>query len=444
MRGPEVAAAEIERGIPSELSLEDKRNLVQKILSSMLFSRTARQRDFLSYICACTLKTPPEEVHELQIGFHVFGRQPDYNASDDNIVRVAARQLRIRLKEYFDTEGKNEEWLIEVPKGGYSPVFIRRLEAPSQNAIQPLEFVKATLIPNPNASRRLWMAALACAAALCLAFGFEIVRLNRKIVSLSPPANPINQIFFQTENRLNVITSDSTVVQIGLLSEEVVGLDDYVNRKYPKLRHLLDWPGKDSFAKRLATRQSASLADVSIAAKIVASAGEHRDKVRFLHPRNIQTRIFHSDDSLILGGVRSNPWVSLYEQQLNFQFGSGDINRQVEIINRNPQPGERSIYIPDGDDDSAGRSYARVALVKNLTNTGKLLLLGGTSMAATEEAGNYMLNPASLAKLKVLLNTNSPSQLEYFELLFEVVVLDGASKGAQVIAHREGSKTQTY
>jgi serine/threonine-protein kinase len=42
------------------------------------------------------------------------------------VVRVQARRLRARLVRYYAEEGQADDVLIELPKGGYSPVFSRR------------------------------------------------------------------------------------------------------------------------------------------------------------------------------------------------------------------------------------------------------------------------------------------------------------------------------
>jgi hypothetical protein len=38
-------------------------------------------------------------------------------------VRVQARRLRARLARYYREEGRGDDILIELPKGGYAPVF---------------------------------------------------------------------------------------------------------------------------------------------------------------------------------------------------------------------------------------------------------------------------------------------------------------------------------
>ena len=52
-----------------------------------------------------------------------FTRRPGYSPLEDSSVRVHARQLRLKLHEYFDGVGRDESLVIEIPKGAYAPVF---------------------------------------------------------------------------------------------------------------------------------------------------------------------------------------------------------------------------------------------------------------------------------------------------------------------------------
>src|SRR5437773_931111 len=79
---------------------EERRALLQRILWSRQFEKSARLREFLQYVC----DRPPAEIHEQQIGHRVFGRAADYDTSQDNIVRVTASQARRKLEQYFASE----------------------------------------------------------------------------------------------------------------------------------------------------------------------------------------------------------------------------------------------------------------------------------------------------------------------------------------------------
>src|SRR6266403_3542533 len=100
--------------------------VAQKVAASASFHRSPRLRELLLYICDRALQNRPADLREQQIGCAVFGRKPDYNPGEDNIVRVEIRQLRKRLEEYFSTEGKDEPYVVLIPKGAYLPVIESR------------------------------------------------------------------------------------------------------------------------------------------------------------------------------------------------------------------------------------------------------------------------------------------------------------------------------
>lgn len=107
--------------------------LTRRILASRSFQRSAKLREFLTYVADHAINDHPDQITEQQIGVNVFGRRPDYNPGDDSIVRVQARHLREKLQEYFDGEGASEPITITIPKGSYVPSFAgRRANARSQ------------------------------------------------------------------------------------------------------------------------------------------------------------------------------------------------------------------------------------------------------------------------------------------------------------------------
>src|SRR5215469_2422316 len=96
---------------------DTRRLLVERIAASPVVSKSARLRDLLLYLCDRVLEDKVDEIHEQEVGHHVFGRAADYDTSVDNIVRVHASLLRKRLAEYFSHAGAQEPIVIEIPKG---------------------------------------------------------------------------------------------------------------------------------------------------------------------------------------------------------------------------------------------------------------------------------------------------------------------------------------
>jgi len=109
--------------------------LVLRIAASRRFRRSSLLTNFLLYITHQALTGSTANINEHEIGVQVFGRDEQFNRSDDNIVRNYARMLRARLDEYFRGEGSNEVLRVHIPRGGYLPVFtpVPQAEVPPED-----------------------------------------------------------------------------------------------------------------------------------------------------------------------------------------------------------------------------------------------------------------------------------------------------------------------
>ena len=83
---------------------------------------------FLRYIVERALDGTADDVKEYSIGVDVFDRGDAFDPRTDTIVRVHAGRLRKKLAEYYATDGDADPVVIEVPKGGYVPLFRCRSE----------------------------------------------------------------------------------------------------------------------------------------------------------------------------------------------------------------------------------------------------------------------------------------------------------------------------
>jgi hypothetical protein len=105
---------------------------------------------FLLHVVRCTIEGRTDELTEQQIGVQVFSRALGYNPGEDNIVRTTVRQLRRQLALYYQEEGFTESLRIQVPRGGYIPVFVAP-EVPVQSLpVEPQTAVPATQVPAQN------------------------------------------------------------------------------------------------------------------------------------------------------------------------------------------------------------------------------------------------------------------------------------------------------
>ena len=117
-----------EIGVP--ISAPEVRAALERIVASPGFSEAGRLGPFLRFLVETALSGDGQMLKESLIGIEVFGRPAGYDPRTDPIVRVEARRLRSRLTDYYADAGKEEAVRIDLPKGGYVPVFAPTTPAP--------------------------------------------------------------------------------------------------------------------------------------------------------------------------------------------------------------------------------------------------------------------------------------------------------------------------
>ena len=103
----------------TESEKDQVRASVARMLASPLFAGSPRQQRFLDYLVTNTITGNADRLKGYTIAVEVFDRKDDFDPSLDAIVRVEATRLRNKLREYYDTSGKQDVVRIDFPKGGY-------------------------------------------------------------------------------------------------------------------------------------------------------------------------------------------------------------------------------------------------------------------------------------------------------------------------------------
>ena len=102
---------------------ESVRQALTGVLQSDSFARSSRLSRFLRFVVERALAGDEESLKEYTIGLEVFDRGDSFDPRTETIVRVEARRLRNQLSEYYGSQGRADTVRIEVPKGGYRPIF---------------------------------------------------------------------------------------------------------------------------------------------------------------------------------------------------------------------------------------------------------------------------------------------------------------------------------
>ena len=104
-------------------SAEQVRAQLARILTSKVFIQSERLCRFLRVTVERTLAGEADQIKEYMLGRDVFDRDHTYDPRVDSIVRVEARRLRVKLRQYYHDLGAEDPVLINFRKGSYVPVF---------------------------------------------------------------------------------------------------------------------------------------------------------------------------------------------------------------------------------------------------------------------------------------------------------------------------------
>lgn len=101
---------------------------LERILTSPPLESSPSLCRFLRYVVEETLAGHSGSLKEYSLGVVAFERGEDFDPRLDPIVRVQARNLRVRLGQYYAAAGANDPIVIELPKRTYVPIFRARVE----------------------------------------------------------------------------------------------------------------------------------------------------------------------------------------------------------------------------------------------------------------------------------------------------------------------------
>ena len=138
---------------------------LDRILASEVFSRSQQLRRFLSFIVEQSLNGQGHSLKESVLAHELYGKGTDFDGGTDPVVRVDARRLRDKLREYY--EGRSDPVVISLPKGSYVPAFEANSASPTHTA-RPVVLPEPKQTPSvPNLRRaRLAVGGLAVVAAV--------------------------------------------------------------------------------------------------------------------------------------------------------------------------------------------------------------------------------------------------------------------------------------
>jgi hypothetical protein len=437
MASPQTSVSQ--PAVTDNLLGDERWHLVQRIVSSTPFQKSTRLRDLLQYITEQTIHGHAHELSEQHIGNALFHKPSDYSPLEDSSVRVHARQLRLKLHEYFNEEGRNEPLILDIPKGSYAPVF----RTVPKTADLPAATASA-VIPVVAWRRRAMVPWALCGilAVLSAALSYRVVTRRTAgavpgTVSLSWPASQI----FDTRHQTVIVVADSNYGMSRILASQPGSLDQYLRRDFLR-RTTASKIGEADFRlnEYISNSTLTSFADVADVVSLFKMAGALQSQVSVRYPRDLRMRDLDHNNYIFIGSPGSNPWVTLLQDKLNFRESETIVGKSAKVfVNKNPLPGEQPQYEGLRWTGTMGEDYATISLLPNATHDGSVLAFQGLQQEGTEAAGRFLADEENRRQLMSALGISASdniSQNIWFEALIRSRTVSGAPNSTTLVAVR--------
>jgi len=384
---------------------------LERILASALFRGSRRCQSLLRRITEQTLAGDTESLKERTLGIDVFGRPPDYDTSQDPVVRVSAAEVRKKLAQYYQENGHQTEVHIELPSGSYVAEFhfvpVREIPAPAPVrsrkryllfalAIVAAGFLTAAVFLLPVTWRRteldrLWEPVLKAPGPVLVCVGLQAAYNPRSVRAQDEIEGVIPQPSSEASRRRTIHDDD-----LVLLRDRYVALDDAVC--LVRLTSLLERHRKPY---RIRAQGFTSFADLR-------------------------------DTPAVLIGAFDNPWTLREEGQLRFTFRkNSELDTGMVYDRQHPENTEwmlRNSW-PNWD---ISIDYAIVSRILDATTERPVVIAAGLTQYGTIGAGELLSNSEYFAEAVRQLPKDWPKK--NLQIVLRVPVVNQISGRPRVLA----------
>lgn len=411
-------------------------DVVRRVASSPTLKDSKRLQELFLFLCERALQDPSSAIREQEVGVAVFGRPAEYDTSEDTLVRVHASRLRKKLHQYFLGEGRHEPVIIEIPKGGYTPVFhLRAHTAGEENS-------PVADKPSPPPRAVNWRSALLAGIALCAVALAVMIVFTRGPSDdpIRPGAEPrptVDRLWgqlFSNGRQTCLVISDSALTMFQDLLRRQITLSEYKRKDFAKIAdEELSNAEQRVMGKALMGRYFTHIADANVAWTIGMLSAAHQVPTDVVFARDFTMSYLQSHNVILLGSRRANPWLELFEDQMNFRSRFQEQPPLAYFENRSPKPGESPQYRGSSWER---QGYCRVAFLPNLTGRGNILVISGTNLASTEAGGEFVSSERWMQALGTTLHLKRRDRFPYFEVLLKMELLQAAVPKFDIVAWR--------
>ncbi len=414
-------------------NFERERYLAQidKVVASQVLHGSESLCKLLRYLAEHALDHPGVPLKEYQIATEVFGRPHDFDPQHDSTIRVQAGRLRLKLAEYYSTEGANDSLMVEVPKGSYLVSFHNRLAMPARTP--PISFSELDRKDvSDRQMRRNWplvpivLSILLAAAIALIVLLLASGRAGRgQQASAEEPAPAAFAVFWK-----GFLTSPEEPWVI-------FSNGAFVGRPETGMRY---------FDSTRDTREGILDHYTGVGEVLGVHALDHtfgllHRQIRVKRGSLLSLDDVKNNDMIFVGSPVENLTLREIPSTQDFvfrQLDSGPRKGDLAVINVHPESGEAESWIATASHAALTEDYSIIALEHGLNPAKSVLFLAGTTTIGTQAAVEFVCQQNSLEDLLHQLKVSETGELKPFEAVLRIKVTRGVPVESEIVALRTG------
>ena len=404
---------------------------IEKLIASQVLHGSESLCKLLRYLAEHALDHPGSSLKEYQIATEVFGRPLDFDPQHDSTIRVQAGRLRLKLAEYYGSEGAEDDLIVEVPKGTYVVSFHHRSSTPTRTQfprLQEVEGKDATAVP---ASRTWPLAVLALSVLLVAAVAIiAFLLMTRSAPRVQPAAGsePAPAAFATFWKGFVVGPEEPWVI---------FSNGAFVGRPETGMRYFdADRDSRDAILDHYT-----GVGEVLGVHALDRTFDLLHRKIRVKRGSLLSLDDVKNNDMIFVGSPAENLTLREIPSSQDFVFRpleSGPRKGDLAIMNVHPRPGEAEYWIGSPVPHPAGGRLFRHRAGARAESGEVSFILAGTTTIGTQAAVEYVCQQNSLEELLPRLQLSETGELKPFEVVLRVKVTRGVPVESDIVALRGG------
>jgi hypothetical protein len=408
---------------------EEKLRQVERVVGSDLLHGSESLCKLLRYLAEHCIDHPGAAVKEYQIATELFKRPEDFDPRLDATVRVQTGRLRSKLSEYYAGAGKNDPWLLEIPKGAYALVFYPRNLVPASDPLVQAQVLDRTASSAQGRTQRRggWLTAVIILSAISVSLAATTVMLllnranSRRTATPAPPEAPAALAFLWNDF---VVTPEEPWVIFS--NAEFAGRPEtgmhYYNPAADRGQPILD--------------HYTGVGEVLGIHELDRVFASLHHGLRVKRGRLLSLDDAKNNDLIFVGSPSENLSLREIPTTQDFVFRSvekGPRKGDLSVVNVHPRKGEESSYI-----STKGlpiiEDYAVIGLMPGMNPARWVMLLAGLTTIGTQAAVEYVSRSNTAEDLVKRIGGPVSGKIAPFECVVRVKVTQGVPVQADLVA----------